>query len=171
MTTERYHCATSRVGRGMSECQICPLAAWWWRDSCSTLEGESSSVNGYLWFSQWLENVVTISSNSVLALEIVNHSSHWGGMKAGSGWTPQPKTAALHTSAHAPTPPTHPPTPPHTPPHTSTTPHAHHKVFLLPNCTFYLSVSYLSSKNFSEEISCSVFEGTFLFSNVLIIFA
>ena len=42
-----------------------------------------------------------------------------------------------------------------------------HKVFLLPDYAFYLSVNYLSSENLNE-ISWHVFEGVFLFSNVLI---
>ena len=42
-----------------------------------------------------------------------------------------------------------------------------HKLFLLPDYAFYLSVSYLSSENLNE-ISWHVFEGVFVFSNVLI---
>ena len=117
------------------------------RDSCPTLEGGSSSVNVYLWFSQWLENVVTIRSKFCLGSW---NSKSFFSLGRDEGWVRVTSTAAL---------------PKLLPLHTSATPH---KVSLLPNCTFYLSVSYLSSKNFSE-ISCSVFEGAFLFSNVLII--
>ena len=145
MTTERSHWATSRVGRGRSECQIC---LWLPGDDTGQLSnpgrlvliGKMCTCDFLSDWTMWWQ----LTQNPILGPEIVSHSSHWGGMKAGSGWPPQllSQSPCLCTQARP-----------------------LHKVFLLPNCTSYLSVSYLSSENFNE-ISWSVFEGAFLFSNV-----
>ena len=116
------------------------------RDSRPTRKVGPHWENGCLWFSQWLDNMVSINSKSCPGSW---NSKSFFSLGRDERWVRVTSTATL---------------PKLLPLHKSATPH---KVSLLPNCTFYLSVSYLSFENLSE-ISWSVFEGVFLFSNVLI---
>ena len=144
-TIERSHCTTSRVESGRSECQICLWLQVMTRDSCPILEGRSSSVKRVPVISQWLANVASI--NSKTCLRSWNNKSFFS-LGKDKCWVRETSTAAF---------------PKPLPLHTS----APHKVFLLPSCTFNLSVSYISSENLNG-ISWSVYERDFLFSNVLI---
>ena len=125
--------------RFVSGCQVMT------RDSCPTLEGGSSSVKWVPVIFSVLDNVASINSKSCLGS--LNSKSFFS-VGWDEGWVrvtstaTLPKLLPLHTSGPL--------------------------IKYLPNCTFYLSVSYLSSENLSE-ISWSVFEGAFLFSHVLIV--
>ena len=83
---ERSQCATSRVGRGRSECQIC---LWLPGDDTGQLSNPGRWVLiGKMGTCDFLSDWTMwrlLTQNPVLGLKIVNHSSHWGGMKAGSG--------------------------------------------------------------------------------------
>ena len=119
--------------RSVSGCQVMS-------NSCPTLVKWVPVI-----FSDWTMWRV-LTQNPVLGLETINHSSHWGRIKAGSGRPLQLLSQSRCLCTQVPHP---------------------HKVFILPSCTFYLSVSNISSENLNEISQC-VLEGAFLFSNVLI---
>ena len=140
MKTERDPIAqhVERGGEGMSFRSVsgCQVMS----NSCPTLVKWVPVI-----FSDWTMWRV-LTQNPVLGLETINHSSHWGRIKAGSGRPLQLLSQSRCLCTQVPHP---------------------HKVFILPSCTFYLSVSNISSENLNEISQC-VLEGAFLFSNVLI---
>lgn len=130
---------TSRVVRGRPECQTSV-------SGCQVTQGQLSNLGrgslfGKIGASDFLRDWTmwqVLTQNPFLSLEIIFFSlGEWWRLDNGDLHSHCPQIAAF---AHKQPPPS----------------------FLLPDCTFYIHISYLSTKNFNEN-SWHVFEGDFLF--------